>query len=105
MQPIRTIVWMLVSAILVAFISMNWASAPVNLWPLDTGYLHFNWPVGVIALVFLLLGLLPTWLLSKAGHWGLKRRIASLENALRASAPSHATPSQDEPTADPDLQS
>ena len=103
MQPIRTIVWMLVSAILVAFISMNWASAPVNLWPLDTGYLHFNWPVGVIALVFLLLGLLPTWLLSKAGHWGLKRRIASLENALRASASAHTT-AQDEP-ADPDLQS
>jgi hypothetical protein len=65
---------------------MNWTRAPVNLWPLDAGYLHLDWPVGVIALLFFLLGLLPMWVFSQAGRWRLRRRIATLEDTLRASA-------------------
>ena len=92
MQMIRTIVWMLISAVLVAFIAMNWTSAPVNFWPLDTGYLHFDWPVGVIALVFFLLGLLPTWVLAKLASWRLRRRIGTLENAVRSGSVSAPPP-------------
>ena len=111
MQMLRTIVWMLISAMLVAFIAMNWTSVPVNLWPLDTGFLHFDWPVGVVALVFFLLGLLPMWLLAQAGHWRIKRRIASLENAVRASTPAKPAPTAPITTPapldpdDPELQS
>lgn len=88
MQVIRTIVWALISAILVAFIAMNWNAAPVNLWPIagQRQYLHFEWPVGFIALVFFLLGFVPMWLLNRAQAWRLKRRVNSLENSLRASA-------------------
>ena len=87
MQVIRTIVWILITAVLVAFIAMNWNPAPVNFWPLDKGYLHLEWPVGLIALLFFLLGLLPMWLLSKARRWRLQRRIAALENSVRAAEP------------------
>ena len=86
MQIVRTVFWVVLTAALVAFISMNWNAAAVNFWPLEGGYLHFEWPVGVIALVFFLLGLLPTWLLAKAGKWRLTRRIGALENSVRASA-------------------
>ena len=86
MQIVRTAVWIVVTAILVAFIAMNWDRAPVNIWPLETGYLHFEWPVGVIALVFFLLGLVPMWLLHRAGAWRLKRRISSLENSVKATS-------------------
>ena len=86
MQIVRTIVWIVITAILVAFIAMNWDHAPVNFWPTGDGYLHLEWPVGLIALVFFLLGLLPMWLLHRAGRWRLTRRIASLENAVRANA-------------------
>ena len=92
MQTIRTIVWMLISAVLVAFIAMNWAAAPVNFWPLDVGYLHFDWPVGVIALVFFLLGLLPTWLLAKVASWRLHRRIGTLEETVRSVTATPANP-------------
>lgn len=86
MQVIRTIMWVVVTAALVAFMAMNWNPAAVNFWPLEQGYLHFEWPVGIIALVFFLLGMLPTWLLSKASKWRLTRRIDALENSVRATA-------------------
>jgi uncharacterized integral membrane protein len=61
---------------------MNWDKAPVNFWPIDNGYLHFDWPVGFIALVFFALGLLPMWLLHRAQRWRLTRRISTLESSL-----------------------
>ena len=99
MQVIRTVVWIVVTAILVAFLFMNWGEpVAVNYWPIETGYVHFEWPVGVVALFFFFLGLLPMWLLARAGRWRLHRRINSLENTVRANsiAPS-AT--ETEPTA------
>ena len=87
MQVLRTALWIAVTAILVAFIAMNWARAPVNLWPLEDGnYLHFQWPVGVIALVFFLFGFVPMWAVNRTNTWRLQRRIAALENSLRITA-------------------
>ncbi len=86
MQIIRTITWVLITIAMVAFIAINWTPAPVNIWPLETGYLHFNWPVGFIVLISFLLGMLPMWLLHKAGRWRLTRRINTLENTVRATS-------------------
>lgn len=87
MQVIRTVVWVLVTVVLVAFIAINWTPVAVNIWPLDNGtYLHFQWPVGFIVLISFLLGMLPMWLLAKAGKWRLTRRISSLENTVKATA-------------------
>jgi len=86
MQIVRTVVWILITAILVAFMAMNWDRAPVNFWPLEDSYLRFEWPVGIIALFFFLLGLVPMWLLHRAGRWRLNRRISALENSVRATA-------------------
>ena len=96
MQLIRTVVWIVITTILVAFIAMNWERAPVNIWPLESDYLHFEWPVGVIALFFFLLGLVPMWLFHRAGRWRLNRRISALENSVRAATvtPPVATSSQ-----------
>lgn len=96
MQVIRTAVWIVITAILVAFIAMNWERAPVNFWPLQDSYLHFEWPVGIIALFFFLLGLVPMWLLHRAGLWRLNRRISALENTVRvtSAAPPVATSTQ-----------
>ncbi|MCT2400634.1 LapA family protein [Novosphingobium mangrovi (ex Huang et al. 2023)] len=87
MQIIRTVTWIAITAILVAFIAMNWTKVPVNFWPLDDGnYIHFEWPVGIVALVFFLLGMAPVWLYLRAMRWRMSRRIANLENSLRASS-------------------
>lgn len=85
MQVIRTIVWVVLTALLVTFIAMNWTTVPVNFWPLTDGnYIHFEWPVGVVALVFFGLGALPVWLIHRARSWQLKRRISALESSVRA---------------------
>ena len=87
MQIIRTIVWVLLTIVMVAFISINWNPQPVNFWPLANGnYIHVNWPVGFIVLVSFLLGLLPMWLLHKTAAWRLRRRIGTLENSVRAAS-------------------
>jgi putative membrane protein len=97
MQVIRTIVWVVVTALLVGFIAINWNPAPVNFWPLSEGYLHFQWPVGFIALAFFLLGLVPMWLINLIGRWRYARRINALENSVRAVSPSHAAASAPAP--------
>ncbi len=67
MQIVRTVLWIAITAILVAFIAMNWTRVPVNFWPLDdANYVHFEWPVGVVALVFFVLGMAPVWLYLRA---------------------------------------
>jgi len=84
MQILRTVVWIVLTAILVAFVAMNWTKAPVNIWPLESGYLYVEWPVGVTALVFYLLGLVPAWIYHRADRWRRNRRIASLEQSVRS---------------------
>ncbi len=85
MQAIRTIFWVLMAIVFVSFVAINWETVPVNIWPITGGnYLHFEWPVGFVALISLLLGFAPMWLLNRARVWHLNRRIASLENSLRA---------------------
>ena len=88
MQVMRTVVWIVITAILVAFVAMNWGIAPVNFWPIEgeSEFLHFEWPVGVIAIIFFALGFFPMWLLNRAHVWRLKRRVGALENSLRAAA-------------------
>ncbi|HKT86697.1 MAG TPA: LapA family protein [Novosphingobium sp.] len=106
MQVIRTILWIAITAILVAFIAMNWTKIPVNFWPLDNGnYVHFEWPVGVVALLFFLLGAIPAWLYLRAVRWRLNRRIGSLENSLRASSMPSAIPATEPAAAPPPLES
>jgi uncharacterized integral membrane protein len=86
MQALRTIVWVLVAIVFVSFVAINWQTVPVNFWPLEDGYLHFNWPVGFVAIVAFALGFLPMWLIARANSWRLGRRIANLENSLRAAS-------------------
>ena len=87
MKFVRTLTWIVITAVFVSFIAMNWVKVPVNFWPLDDGnYIHFQWPVGFVALFFFALGVIPVWLYFRAMRWRLNRRIASLENTLRASS-------------------
>lgn len=86
MQIIRTLIWIAITIVLVAFIAMNWQRAPVHIWPLERDYLQFDWPVGFIALVFFLLGFTPMWLYHRAGKWRWRRRVSALEQSVRATA-------------------
>jgi len=95
MRTVRTIFWVLITALLVAFIAMNWHNSDVNIWPQEGGYLHFSWPVGIIAFVFFLLGLTPMWLLHRISRWSMRRKLDSAERALASVKPSYPPPPTD----------
>ena len=107
MQAIRTILWVLITIVAVGFVAINWTHVPINFWPLADGkYLGITWPVGLIALIGFLLGLLPMWLLHKTAAWRLRRRIGTLENSVRAasvSVPVENTPAPAVTASEPPL--
>ena len=84
MQVVRTIVWVLLLIVLLLFSLNNWNPVAVKIWE----GLILQTKLPALVLVAFLLGLLPMWLLSKAGKWRLTRRINALENSVRANTPS-----------------
>lgn len=91
MKQLRMVLWLLLLAAFAGFIAMNADPARVNFWPLGPGYLHFEWPVGFVALVFFLAGFLPPWLAGRVRRWRLKRRIAALESSIAPTPGAHST--------------
>ncbi len=102
MQFIRTLIWALFTGVLVAFVAINWAPVRINVWPDSSdyqGYIHLQGPLGLLILLIFALGWLPTWLIGIAGRWRLRRRLATLENAVRV----HPAESVSPPPAAPPL--
>lgn len=94
MQIVRTILWVLLAVFIVVFVMLNYGEPQrVKIW-LSEDPIGFDWPVGIIALVFWLLGVIPTWLYHRSVKWSLGRRIRSLENSIK----SNAMARRDEPT-------
>ncbi len=106
MNILRTVVVVLLLVMLLLFSLNNWNPIEVKIWE----GLILETKLPALLLVSFLLGLLPMWLLSKAGKWRLNRRINLLENSVRANTPSPplATTSQLEaanpPPASPESQ-
>jgi putative membrane protein len=102
MQIIRTVVWVVVLIALLLFSINNWTTIEVKIW--EGLLLETKLPV-LVAISFLL-GLIPMWLLHKAGKWRLNRRINALENTVKATsttpAPPLATSTQLEAAANPE---
>jgi lipopolysaccharide assembly protein A len=97
LRIIRTLLFAAFGLLALIFVGMNWRErVPVRIWPFDDGLL-FEWPVGFIAPVFFLLGLLPMWFYHRGVKWSLSRKVVSLENAARAAlAPKPAPPAEPE---------
>lgn len=93
-QIVRTILWVLLAVFVVMFVMLNYGEPHrVKIW-LSEDPVGFDWPVGIIALVFWLLGVIPTWLYHRSVKWSLGRRIRSLENSIKSSALSRRTEAQ-----------
>ncbi len=82
MQILRTVVWVVLVIALLLFSLNNWHPVDIKIWE----GLILETKLPALVFVSFLLGLVPMWLLSKAGRWRLKRRISTLENTVRATA-------------------
>lgn len=103
MKQIRIVLWLALVAAFAAFIAMNAETARVNFWPYGAGYLHFDWPVGFVALVFFLAGFVPPWAAGRLRRWRLKRRIATLESSLVSQAGTYPATDAALDAAQPDI--
>jgi lipopolysaccharide assembly protein A len=80
----RTIMWLLVLAVLLLFSFFNWNEVTVKIWE----NLVVETKVPALVIVSFLFGLLPMWIYHRGARWSLSRKIISLENAARAQAAS-----------------
>ncbi|NNC58708.1 MAG: LapA family protein [Erythrobacter sp.] len=80
----RTIMWLLVLAVLLLFSFFNWNEVTVKIWE----NLVVETKVPALVIVSFLFGLLPMWIYHRGARWSLSRKIISLENAARAHASS-----------------
>ncbi len=98
MQIIRTIIWVVLLVALAIFSANNWIPVNVKIWE----GLVLETKLPALVMLAFMLGLLPMWLLAKAGKWRLHRRINALENTVRAVAPP-PPPAHSEPAPNQDL--
>lgn len=78
MGILRTIIWVLLTAVLVIFAMANWIPVTVTIWPgqvLDT-------KLPVLILASFLIGAVPMWIALRTTRWSLKRRLDSSERQL-----------------------
>lgn len=100
MQFIRTAIAVVAGLVLLIFSANNWTSIQVRIW--DS--LVFDTKLPALVVVAFLAGLIPMWLVAKAGRWRLKRRIQTLENAVLAASQVVTHPSTPEPAPISDAQ-
>ncbi|WP_432770605.1 MAG: LapA family protein [Sphingopyxis sp.] len=78
MGILRTIIWVLLTVILVVFAMANWSPVTVTIWPgqvLDT-------KLPVLILASFLIGSVPMWVALRTGRWTMKRRLDASERQL-----------------------
>ena len=100
MRVLKTIFWLLIAAVLIAFTYANPDSVAVHIWP------GLIWETRAPGLVIgaLAIGFVPTWLILSATRWRLTRRIAALEATLAAQSlaiNAHAQAAVADPIASP----
>lgn len=78
MNMLRTIVWVLITAVLVIFAMANWSPVTVTVWPgqmLDT-------KLPLLILISFLIGSIPMWIALRTTRWTLNRRLNDAERQL-----------------------
>jgi uncharacterized integral membrane protein len=78
MQFLKTLFWIFLTVIAVAFAFKNWTSAEVLLW----GNIVVEVKLPILLFAAFLLGLVPMFILHRATRWRLRRRLEHAQRAL-----------------------
>ena len=89
MNFLKTLFWVVVTAVAVVFSVNNWSPIfPIQLWGGFVADTH----VPVLMIGSFLVGLVPMLIVHRARLWSLRRRIAALEGTAAAASPPDAIP-------------
>jgi len=101
MSIVRTVIWVLLLVGLLLFSISNWdPTVTVAIWDnivVDT-------KIPAIVIVSFAIGFFPMWLYHRASKWGMQRKIASLESAVRTAAATPVAPAKAEVEKDEAVQ-
>ena len=78
MGTLRTIIWVLLTAVLVIFAMANWRVVTVTIWP---GW-EAETKLPLVVLVSFLIGSVPMWIALRTTRWSMKRRLDTSERQL-----------------------
>ena len=98
MQFLKTLIWILIAGLGIAFSLNNWVPVTIGLW----AGLVADANLPLLVLCAFLLGFLPMQLIHQAVRWRLRQRIAGLERALNDLRAVHAGPAAPVVPLDPD---
>ncbi|MDB5685896.1 MAG: hypothetical protein JWR77_485 [Rhizorhabdus sp.] len=102
MHFLKTLFWVIVAVIVMAFAHGNWTEVSINLW----AGLVLRTKLPVIVVGSVLLGFVPPYVMLRATRWRMKRRIDNIERnnaVLKADLPSEPGFSTAEPSATPQI--
>lgn len=75
---LKTLFWIVLSAVVVVFSLNNWVPVEVQLW----GGLEADIKLPVLMLFFFLVGLVPALIYYRTKNWRLNRRLGTVERQL-----------------------
>ena len=78
MQFLRTLFWVLLAGVAVAFAFNNWTTVPLRLW----GGLIADVNIPLLLALAFAAGFLPMYLAAKASGWRWKQRVSGLERTI-----------------------
>ena len=93
MQFLKTLFWIVLTVIAVAFAFKNWTPVTVLLW----GNIVVDVKLPVLLFTAFLLGLLPMFILHRASRWRLRRKLEHVERTRGDARPADGTASPGEP--------
>ncbi len=78
MSFLKTLFWVVLSAMIVLFSVNNWLPVTINLW----GGLQADVKIPVLMIFFFLIGFVPTFAYYRMKSWRLAKRLESTERQL-----------------------
>lgn len=88
MQFLKTLIWILIAGLGIAFALNNWVPVTVSLW----GNLVADVNLPTLVTFAFLLGFVPMMLVYQASRWRMRQRLAALERSLNELRSIHAAP-------------
>lgn len=82
MRFLKTLLWVTLAVGIIVFAVNNWVPVTVNLW----GGLRLDSKLPALVIGAFIIGFLPLYILHRTVIWRMKRRILSLESAMRPTA-------------------
>lgn len=78
MQFLKTLFWIMLTVVAVAFAFKNWTPVTILLW----GNIVVDVKLPILMFAAFLIGLLPTYIFHRAIRWRLRRRLENAERSL-----------------------